>query len=102
MTKKITISWTVLTILSLIVAGSTSATAYLLDPAVKKIFVDQDKTMAWLIPLAIIVAFSAKGISLYFARIQIINIVKVIGVRFQEMQNVLVVLVENINFVMVG
>ncbi len=61
-------------ILSLIVAGSTSATAYLLDPAVKKIFVDQDKTMAWLIPLSIIIAFSAKGISLYFARILIIQV----------------------------
>ena len=27
---------------SILVAGSTSATAYLLDPAVKKIFVDQE------------------------------------------------------------
>jgi subfamily B ATP-binding cassette protein MsbA len=71
-------------ILSLIVAGSTSATAYLLDPAVKKIFVDQDKTMAWLIPLAIIVAFSAKGISLYFARIQIIKVGAKISGEIQE------------------
>ena len=59
-------------ILSIIVAGSTSATAWLLDPAVKKIFIDQNKTLAWLIPLLIILAFSAKGISLYFARINII------------------------------
>ena len=42
--------------LSLIVAGSTSATAWLLDPAVKKIFVDQDKTLAWLIPIFIVLA----------------------------------------------
>jgi len=61
-------------ILSLIVAGSTSATAWLLDPAVKKIFIDQDKTLAWLIPLCIILAFSSKGISLYFARINIIKV----------------------------
>ena len=31
--------------LSLLVAGSTGAIAWLLDPAIKKIFVDQDKTM---------------------------------------------------------
>ena len=55
-------------VLSLVVAGSTSATAWLLDPAVKKIFIDQDKTLAWLIPICIILAFSSKGISLYFAR----------------------------------
>ena len=31
--------------LSLIVAGSTAAIAWLLDPAVKKIFIEQDNTM---------------------------------------------------------
>ena len=61
-------------VLSLIVAGSTSATAWLLDPAVKKIFIDQDKTLAWLIPLGIVFAFSLKGTSLYFARINIIKV----------------------------
>ena len=71
-------------ILSIIVAGSTSATAWLLDPAVKKIFVDKDRTMAWLIPLGIIFAFSAKGISLYFARIQIIKVGTKIAGEIQE------------------
>ena len=47
-------------ILSVFVAGSTSATAWLLDPAVKKIFLEQNTTLAWLIPLGIIVAFSKK------------------------------------------
>jgi len=60
--------------LSLIVASSTSATAWLLDPAVKKIFIDQDRTLAWLIPLLIILTFSSKGLSLYFARINIIRV----------------------------
>ena len=60
-------------ILSLIVAGSTSGIAWLLDPAVKKIFIDQDKVFAWSIPLLIIIAFSSKGISLYFARINLIR-----------------------------
>ena len=55
-------------ILSIIVAASTSATAWLLDPAVKKIFLDQDMSMLYIIPIGIITAFSAKGISLYFAR----------------------------------
>ncbi len=71
-------------ILSLIVAGSTSATAWLLDPAVKKIFIDQDKTMAWLIPICIVFAFSAKGISLYFARISIIEVGARIAAEIQE------------------
>jgi len=54
--------------LSLIVAGSTASIAWLLDPAIKKIFVEQDRTMMLLIPIAIVVAFSTKGASLYFAR----------------------------------
>ncbi len=61
-------------ILSLFVAGSTSATAWLLDPAVKKIFLEQDKTLAWLIPILIVLAFATKGISLYAARMLIIRV----------------------------
>ena len=61
-------------ILSVFVAGSTSATAWLLDPAVKKIFLEQNTTLAWLIPLGIIAAFSTKGMSLYFARSIILKI----------------------------
>jgi ATP-binding cassette, subfamily B, bacterial MsbA len=61
-------------VLSLIVAASTSGIAWLLDPAVKKIFIEQDKVFAWTIPLLIVVAFSSKGVSLYFARINIIRV----------------------------
>jgi subfamily B ATP-binding cassette protein MsbA len=61
-------------ILSIIVAGSTSGIAWLLDPAVKKIFIEQDKVFAWSIPILIIVAFSSKGLSLYFARMNIIRV----------------------------
>ena len=60
--------------LSVIVAGSTAGIAWLLDPAVKKIFEEQNKTYAWLIPLLIIIAFSSKGLSLYFARIILIKV----------------------------
>jgi subfamily B ATP-binding cassette protein MsbA len=59
-------------ILSLVVSISTSSIAWLLDPAVKKIFIEKDETFAWLIPLAIIISFSAKGICLYLARLQLI------------------------------
>ena len=61
-------------LLSVVVAGSTAAIAWLLDPAVKKIFVEQNQTYAWLIPLMIIVAFSIKGFSLYLARVNIIRV----------------------------
>jgi len=61
-------------VLSLIVAASTSGIAWLLDPAVKKIFIEQNKVFAWTIPLLIVIAFSSKGISLYFARINIIRV----------------------------
>jgi len=59
---------------SIIVAASTSATAWLLDPAIEKIFINKDQTLIILIPLAIIVAFSSKGISLYFAKLIMINV----------------------------
>ena len=59
---------------SVLVAGSTSATAWLLDPAIEKIFLDKDKTLIILIPIAIIIAFSTKGIALYQAKILMIHI----------------------------
>ena len=61
-------------VLSIIVATSTSAIAWLLDPAVKKIFIEQNKVFAWSIPILIIVAFSSKGLALYFARVNIIRV----------------------------
>ena len=61
-------------LLSLVVASTTGAIAWLLDPAIKKIFVDQDKTMMLLIPIAIALSFSIKGASLYAARTILIHI----------------------------
>jgi subfamily B ATP-binding cassette protein MsbA len=60
--------------LSVIVAASTSAIAWLLDPAIEKIFLDKDKTLIFLIPLAIIIAFTSKGVSLYLAKILMIKV----------------------------
>ena len=59
---------------SVLVAGSTSGIAYLLDPAIDKIFIEKDRTLMYLIPLLIILAFSTKGISLYFAKIIMISV----------------------------
>ena len=59
---------------SILVAGSTSATAWLLDPAIEKIFLNKDQTLILIIPAAIIIAFATKGISLYLAKLLMINV----------------------------
>ena len=59
---------------SILVAGSTSGIAWLLDPAIKKIFIDKDETLIFLIPAFIIVAFATKGISLYLAKSTMISV----------------------------
>ena len=71
-------------ILSILVAGSTSGIAWLLDPAVKKIFIEQDRTLAWLIPILIIISFSTKGLSLYFARMNIIRVGQEVAGEIQK------------------
>jgi len=59
---------------SILVAASTSATAWLLDPAIKKLFIEKDQSLILIIPLLIILAFFTKGISLYFTKTNIISI----------------------------
>ena len=71
-------------ILSVVVAGSTSSIAWLLDPAVKKIFIEQDKTYALAIPILIIVSFASKGFSLFFARINIIRVSEQVAGELQK------------------
>ena len=61
-------------LLSVIVASCTSAIAWLLDPAIKKIFIEKDKSLILIIPVAIIFAFAAKAASLYFAKLLMINV----------------------------
>ena len=73
-TKKFISKILLAALFSIIVAISTSATAWLLDPAIEKIFINKDQTLIILIPIAIIVAFSAKGISLYLAKLLMINV----------------------------
>ena len=59
---------------SILVAGSTSTIAWLLDPAIKKLFIEKDQSLIFLIPIAIILAFSTKGLSLYFAKTTMIGV----------------------------
>ena len=68
--KKIAISL----FFAMLVAGSTSAVAYLLDPAIKKIFIEKDQTLILIIPILIIVAFATKGSSLYIAKVLMIGV----------------------------
>ena len=59
---------------SIMVAGATSSIAWLLDPAIKKIFIDKDEALIFLIPALIIITFSAKGVSLYLAKAAMISV----------------------------
>ena len=57
-----------------LLAGSTSAIAYLLDPAIKKLFIEQKKDLILVIPGLIILAFLIKGLSLYIAKVIMISV----------------------------
>jgi len=59
---------------SLLLAASTSAVAYLLDPAINELFIKQSSTLILIIPLLIIIAFSVKGVSLYLAKVIMIGV----------------------------
>ena len=61
-------------IFSILVAGSTSGIAYLLDPAIEKIFIQQDKVLMYSIPIIIVIAFFTKGMSLYLAKVIMIRV----------------------------
>ena len=58
----------------IISAVTTAASAWLLDPAIKEIFLNQNKTMLYIIPLAIIIVFVLKGLSTFAVRIVTIKI----------------------------
>ena len=59
---------------SILLAGSTSSVAYLLDPAIKKLFIEQDQSLVIIIPFFIVLAFAIKGASLYLARVIMIGV----------------------------
>ena len=59
---------------SLILAASTSAIAWLLDPAIEKLFIQKNQSLMLIIPLGIIVAFASKGSSLYLAKVIMVSV----------------------------
>ena len=59
---------------TLLLAGSTSSVAYLLDPAIKELFIKQTQSMMIVIPALIVLAFAIKGSSLYIAKVIMINV----------------------------
>jgi len=68
---------------SIFVAGSTSAIAWLLDPAIKKLFLEKDQSLIFMIPISIILAFTIKGSSLYFAKATMISVGEEIKKKLQ-------------------
>ena len=68
---------------SILVAGSTSAIAWLLDPAIKKLFIEKDQSLIIFIPLMIIIAFTIKGVSLYLAKSNMISVAEEVKKKLQ-------------------
>ena len=76
---------------SILVAGSTSAIAWLLDPAIKKLFIEKDQSLIFFIPLMIVFAFTTKGLSLYLAKAIMISVGEEIKKKLQfDMVNSLI------------
>ncbi len=76
---------------SILVAGSTSSIAWLLDPAIEKLFIEKDQSLLIFIPLMIILAFTTKGLSLYFAKATMIGVGESIKKKLQyDMVNTLI------------
>ena len=69
---------------SVMVAGSTSSIAWLLDPAIEKLFINKDQTLIYLIPIFIVVAFTTKGLSLYTAKVLLINVAEEVKKSIQS------------------
>ena len=69
---------------SVLVAASTSAIAWLLDPAIKKIFIEKDQSLIFFIPIVIVFAFSTKGLSLYFAKAIMIGVGEEVKKKIQS------------------
>ena len=59
---------------TVLLAGSTSSVAYLLDPAIKQLFIEKKQSLIYIIPGLIVLAFAVKGGSLYMAKIIMIRV----------------------------
>ena len=59
---------------TVLLAGSTSSVAYLLDPAIKQLFIERKQSLIYVIPGLIVLAFAVKGGSLYVAKVIMIRV----------------------------
>ena len=82
-TKKYLSKIIIALLFSVLVAGSTSSIAWLLDPAIKKLFIEKDQSLLFLIPFLIVLAFTTKGLSLYIAKINMITISEEVKKKLQ-------------------
>ena len=84
---------------SILVAGSTAMIAYLLDPAIEKIFIEKNKKLMLIIPFLILITFTVKGTSLYLARTLLIQVGGEVQkvLQLQIMQSILKSNVEKMN-----
>tara|TARA_B100001248_G_scaffold2457_1_gene1977 strand:+ start:1062 stop:2795 length:1734 start_codon:yes stop_codon:yes gene_type:complete len=71
-------------------AMATTSVAWLLDPAIKKIFIEKDKVMLYTIPIAIVCAFAVKSLSVFVVRI------KTIKIAYSVIKNIQILLGEKI------
>jgi len=83
-TKKFLSKIIIAAFFSILVAGSTSSIAWLLDPAIEKIFIEKDQTLILFIPLLIVIAFTTKGTSLYLAKATMIGVGEEVKKILQE------------------
>ena len=83
-TKKFLSKIIIAAFFSILVAGSISSIAWLLDPAIEKIFIEKDQTLILIIPILIIAAFTTKGISLYLAKTTMIGVGEEVKKMLQE------------------
>ena len=69
---------------TLLLAGSTSSIAYLLDPAIKQLFIEKKQSLIFIIPGLIVLAFAIKGGSLYIAKVLMINVAEEVRKNIQS------------------
>ena len=71
-------------------ALATASVAWLLDPAIKKIFIEKDLKLLFVIPCLIVLAFIVKSIAIYIVRI------KTIKISFNITKNIQILMAEKI------
>ena len=74
----------------IISALSTTGVAWLLDPAIKKIFVEKNTTLLFVIPVLIVLAFMLKSFSTYIIR------TKTIKISFNIVKNIQILMANKI------